>query len=300
MSKWIFNIFIFPLLYLVSILPFWLLYGFSNVLFFIIFYIAGYRKKVVIRNLKNSFPEKTNKEINLIAKEFYRHLCDVIFETLKLYTISEKTFKKHCTYSQEAINLLNNHFNKNQSIVGVMGHMGNWEWGAMSHQVYFKQLITGVYHPLSNKNFDLFMLKLRGRFGGNIVAMTALYKKLISLNKKNTPTTIGLIADQTPPPESAYWINFLNQETPVFVGPEKIAKKFNYPVIYFSVTKLKRGYYELNIKPISENPKELPDGEISKLHTQALEENIKKQPAYWLWSHKRWKHKKPENIQLHK
>jgi KDO2-lipid IV(A) lauroyltransferase len=277
-------------------LPFWLLYGFSNILFFIVFYIIGYRKKVVIQNLKNSFPKKTSTEINLICKEFYKHLCDVVFETLKLYTISEKNFKKRCIYNQEAIKLLNNYFNKNQSIVGVMGHMGNWEWGAMSHQVYFKQLITGVYHPLSNKNFDLFMLKLRGKFGGNIVSMTSLYKELISLNNKNTPTTVGLIADQTPPPESAYWINFLNQETPVFVGPEKIAKKFNYPVIYFSVTKLKRGYYELNIKPISENPKELADGEISKLHTQALEENIQKQPAYWLWSHRRWKHKKPENI----
>lgn len=248
---------------------------------------------MVIQNLKNSFPEKSEEEIKKITKEFYKHFCDVIFETLKLYTISKENLNKRCTFSDEAIKTLNSFFDKGQSIVGVIGHMGNWEWGAIIHQVYFKQLITGVYHPLSNKSFDAFMLKLRSRFGGNIVSMIALYKELLTLRNKNIPTTVGLIADQTAPPESAYWTTFLNQDTPVFVGTEKLAKKFNFPVVYLPITKLKRGYYQLGAVVITRNPKDMPEGEISKLHTQALEKNIQQQPAYWLWSHRRWKHKKP-------
>ncbi|MDO8998995.1 MAG: lysophospholipid acyltransferase family protein [Bacteroidota bacterium] len=293
MGKWSFKIFVFPLLYFISILPFWILYPLSNFFYFIIFYIVGYRKKVVIQNLKNSFPEKSEKEIDLITKQFYRHFCDVIFETIKLYTISKEKLNQRCTFSDEAVKTLNIFFDKGQSIVGVIGHMGNWEWGAILHQVYFKQLITGVYHPLSNKSFDAFMLKLRSRFGGNIVSMSALYKEILTLRQKKIPTTIGLIADQTPPPENAYWTTFLNQDTPVFVGTEKLAKKFNYPVVYLPIIKLKRGYYQLGAIVITENPKDLADGEISRLHTLALEKNIQQQPAFWLWSHRRWKHKRP-------
>ncbi|MBA2611393.1 MAG: lysophospholipid acyltransferase family protein [Bacteroidetes bacterium] len=291
-----FKIFIFPLLYFISIWPFWLLYALSSFFYVIVFYFVGYRKDVVIQNLKNSFPERSEDEIKKITKQFYKHFCDVIFETLKLYTISQTQLKKRLSYTDEAIKTLNSFFDKGQSIVGVIGHVGNWEWGALSHQVYFKQLITGVYHPLSNKSFDAFMLKLRGRFGGNIVSMKGLYKELLTLRQKNIPTTIGLIADQTAPPESAHWLTFLNQDTPVFVGTEKLAKKFNYPVVYLPITKLKRGYYQMGAIVITENPKEMPDGEITRLHTKELEKNIQQQPFSWLWSHRRWKHKKPANI----
>ena len=296
MSKWIFKIVVFPLLYFISIWPFWLLHAFSSFFYIIIFYLIGYRKAVVIQNLKNSFPERSEKEILAITKQFYQHFCDVIFETLKLYTISKEDLAKRCTFSEEALKNMNYFFDKGQSIVGVIGHVGNWEWGAISHQIYYKQLITGVYHPLTNKSFDAFMLKLRGRFGGNIVPMNGLYKGLLTLRQKNIPTTIGLIADQTAPPESAYWTTFLNQDTPVFLGTEKLAKKFNYPVVYLPITKIKRGHYQLGAVVITENPKEMADGEITKLHTLALEKNILQQPAYWLWSHRRWKHKRPANL----
>ncbi|MBA3682135.1 MAG: lysophospholipid acyltransferase family protein [Bacteroidetes bacterium] len=296
MNKWLFNIFVFPLLYFISIWPFWLLYALSSFFYVIIFHVIGYRKKVVIQNLKNSFPEKSEEEIQKITKQFYKHFCDVIFETLKLYTISKENLRKRCTFSNEAIKTLNSFFEKKQSIVGVMGHMGNWEWGAILHQVYFDPLITGVYHPLSNKSFNAFMLKLRGRFGGNIVSMNGLYKELITLRQKNIPTTVGLIADQTAPPESAYWTTFLHQDTPVFLGAEKLAKKFNWPVVYFSAKKIKRGYYQLSTEVITTDPKNLADGVITELHTKALERNIQQQPFAWLWSHRRWKHKKPANI----
>jgi KDO2-lipid IV(A) lauroyltransferase len=293
--SWPFKILVLPLLYFISILPFWLLYTFSSFFYLIVFYVIGYRKKVVVENLKRSFPEKSRKEIKLITKKFYLNFCDVIFETLKLLTISKKEFKKRCSIDDESIRSFQYFFDKNQTFVGVMGHCGNWEWGAIAHQVYFNRMITGVYHPLSNKNFDTFMLNLRGRFGGDIVPMSKLYKRLITLKQQNISTTIGLIADQTPPPESAYWTTFLNQDTPVFNGTEKLARKFDYPVVYLNIKKARRGYYKLSTAVLTEDPNSLPEGEVSELHTKQLEKNIREQPDIWLWSHRRWKHKRPQN-----
>lgn len=296
MSRWLFKILVLPLLYFISILPFWILYGISSFFYLLVFYVIGYRKKVVYENLKNSFPEKSEAELKKIQKQFYVHFCDVFLETLKLLTISKEEFKRRCSLDEESIKEFRYYFKKNQTFVGVMGHCGNWEWGAIAHQVYFDQkerMITGVYHPLSSKNFDEFMLNLRSRFGGDIVAMSQLYKRLIYLKQNNIPTTIGLIADQTPPPESAYWTTFLNQDTPVFNGTEKLARKFNYPVVYLNISKRKRGYYNLSITTLTETPAELPEGAISELHTKHLEEKIKAQPYIWLWTHRRWKHKKP-------
>ncbi len=293
MNKLLFNTLVIPLFYFISVWPFWLLHAFSFCVYALVYHIIGYRKKVVIQNLKKSFPQKTDEEIKQITKQFYKHLCDVIFETLKLLTISTKQFKKHFTLTQNAINQFTYFETKQQSIIGVMGHCGNWEWGAIAPQFYFKQLLTGVYHPLSNKNFDAFMLKLRGRMGGNIVAMNNLLRELITLRQKKTATIVGLIADQTPPPEGSHWTSFLNQETPIFFGPEKLAKKFNYPVVYVSVKKIKRSYYQMDTELITDAPNELAEGIITELHTKALEKNIIEQPQFWLWSHRRWKHKKP-------
>jgi KDO2-lipid IV(A) lauroyltransferase len=296
LKSWLFNILVVPLLYFISILPFAILYAISSFFYVIVYHVIGYRKNVVRQNLLLSFPEKSEEERRTIEKQFYLHFCDVIFETIKLLTISRETFKKRCSMDEASQERFKYFFAKNQSIVGVMAHCGNWEWGAISHQVYFTRMITGVYHPLSNKNFDEFMLKLRGRFGGDIVAMKNLYKRLITLRQQNISTTIGLIADQTPPPESAYWTIFLNQDTPVFNGTEKLAKKFNYPVVFLDVKKVKRGYYSLKTTIITETPAGLPDGEISERHTRHLEQSIIEQPYAWLWSHRRWKHKRPVGI----
>ncbi|MBA3663134.1 MAG: lysophospholipid acyltransferase family protein [Bacteroidetes bacterium] len=292
MGKIAFNIFVIPLLYSISILPFWLLQLKSSALYVLVYYVTGYRKKVVMQNLRNSFPGRSEEELKKISKQFYKHFCDVIFEIIKLLTISPDKFRKHFTLTEDALKVFRYFENNKQSVVGVMGHCGNWEWGAIAHQFYFKQLITGVYHPLSNKNFDTFMLNLRGRMGGNIVSMKNLYRELLTLKQNKTATTIGLIADQTPPPEGAYWTTFLNQDTPVFNGAEKLARKFNYPVIYVGIKKLKRGYYQMNATILTEKPNELAEGQISELHTRALEKNILEQPYIWLWTHKRWKHKR--------
>lgn len=288
-----FNILVIPFFYTLSVMPFWVLHGISDIIFFIVFYLTGYRKKVVMENLRKSFPEKTEAELKKICRQFYHHLCDVIVETLKLMTISKAEFRKRFEFMPYALSVFNEFERNQQSVIGVMGHCGNWEWGAIAHQFYFKQIITGVYHPLSNKNFDAFMLKLRGRMGGNIVAMNNLLRELLRLRQNKIATTVGLIADQTPPPESAYWITFLNQDTPVFSGPEKIAKKFNYPVVYVSVKKIKRSYYQMDATVITMTPNGLEEGEITRLHAAVLEKNIREQPQFWLWSHRRWKHKKP-------
>lgn len=293
MFYWAFKIFIIPLFYLVSLTPFFLLYPISNFFSFLLYYVIGYRKKVVVENLQKSFPEKSREEVIRIAKQFYIHFVDVIFETIKLMSMSEKTFKDRCRFNTEALNTFQSYFDRKQSIVGIMGHCGNWEWAAISHQYYFTQLITGVYHPLSNKSFDQFMLNLRGRRGGLIIPMNQVYKQLLLLKEQNTATTLGLIADQASPPESAYWTKFMNQDSGFFYGPEKIAKKFNYPVLYLGVKKLKRGYYEMRIKILAENPGELKEGEITQGYVNELEKDLREQPFNWLWSHRRWKHKKP-------
>lgn len=297
MGKWLFRFLVLPLLYAISLLPFFCLYGLSNFCYLLLYYVIGYRKTVVQQNLERSFPEKSAQERKKIERQFYLHFCDVFFETIKLLTITKSSFMKRCSMDLASQQVFQGYFDKRQTIIGVMGHCGNWEWGAIAHQAYFTRMITGVYHPLSNKSMDQFMLNLRSRWGGDIVAMSQLYKRLLILERDKKDTTIGLIADQTPPPESAYWTTFLNQDTGVFNGTEKLAKKFNYPVVYLNIAKLKRGYYQLSATPLSDEPKLLADGEISELHTKHLENNIRSQPHIWLWTHRRWKHKRPAQPQ---
>lgn len=293
MSRLLFNIFVTPLLYFISVLPFWLLYRISDVLFVITYVIVGYRKKVVTENLTNAFPEKTAQEIAKIRTRFYRHFCDLFVETLKLLTISERTLKKHCYMSPESVQNYMRYLGNGQSTVGIAGHYCNWEWTGVVIQVYMNRQTIGVYHPLSNKNFDKLMLKLRSRFGGDLVPMNQLFKHILLRKQQNKAMMVGLIADQSPPPEGAYWTTFLNQDTAVFNGPEKIAKKFNYPAVYLGVKKIRRGYYEYTTEVLAAEPQKMADGELSEIHTNYLEARIKEEPAYWLWSHRRWKHRKP-------
>jgi Kdo2-lipid IVA lauroyltransferase/acyltransferase len=289
----LFKILLFPLLYLFSLLPFFILYLISSVFFLLVYYLFRYRRVVVLENLQRSFPEKDEKELKKISRQFYLHFCDVFFETLKLLSIRPATFKDHCRMDEASQAVFRKYFDQKRTVIGVMGHCGNWEWGAIAHQLYFERMITGVYHPLSNKTMDAFMLKLRSRFGGDIIPMSSLYKRLLTLKKSGRDTTIGLIADQTPPPESAYWTTFLNQDTGVFNGTEKLARKFNYPVLFMNIKKIRRGYYQLSVTELCSEPAEMPEGAISELHTRQLEKNIREQPSTWLWTHRRWKHQRP-------
>jgi KDO2-lipid IV(A) lauroyltransferase len=278
-----------PFLYLISLLPFWFLYRVSDLFFVIIYYVLGYRKKVVMENLRNSFPEKTEQELNKIAFDFYRYLCDLFLETFKTLTVSKKHMLAHCKMNENTQKLFDSYYTQQRSIILVMGHFGNWEWAgnvvdSSKHQLYV------IYHQLSSKYFNQLVIKMRTRFGTKLIEMKSTLRDMVTHRKDITAT--AFIADQTPFPENAYWTTFLNQDTPVFTGTEKIASKFNYPVIYISVKRIKRGYYEIFGELLFENPKETKEGEISEAHTRRLEKDIIAQPEIWLWSHRRWKHKR--------
>lgn len=279
-----------PLLYLISLLPFPLFYKLSDVICFLIYNVIGYRKKVVFENLKNSFPEKSNKELKHIEKQFYHYLCDLFLETLKTLTISKEEAIKRCKFSEQTLKILNDLSENKQSCILVMGHYGNWEWAGNSFSLQCKQQLYVIYHPLSNKNFDKLMYDMRTRFGTKLYAMKDTMREMI--RNRNEINATAFIADQTPAPEHAYWTTFLNQDTPVFWGTEKIAQKLNYPVIYITIKKVKRGYYIIDSEVLVAEPKNTKEGEISEMHTRKLQKDIISQPEIWLWSHRRWKHKK--------
>jgi KDO2-lipid IV(A) lauroyltransferase len=274
--------------YAFSLLPFPVVYFISDCLFYLGFYIIKYRKKVVINNIKNSFPSYSNEQINEIAKKFYSHLFDTFLETFKLLTMSKKEMIKHGVYTN--MKVMDDIVNNEKSFIIMGGHMGNWEWLPNIWHLQGKVNIVGIYHKLSSPFFEYFTKNFREKFGIQMITMENTLRGMLANKGKLTGT--GFISDQAPSPENAHWITFLNQDTPVFTGAEKIAKKFDYPVIYCHITKPRRGYYEISIEIISMNPKEEKELFIIEKFNQLLEADIIKQPEIWLWSHKRWKHKR--------
>jgi KDO2-lipid IV(A) lauroyltransferase len=279
-------------------MPFFILHRLSDVLYFILYQLLGYRKKVVIANLKNSFPEKTGKEIELICRKYYRHLCDLFLEVFKTLTVSNKEMIKHCKYHPEAKKLFDRLADERKSVILVLGHQGNWEWAANSFSLLFRQQLYVIYRPLHNKNFDRLMYKIRTRFKAKAITTQDTYKEMLLSKRSGEVSATAFLADQTPQAGNAYWTQFLNQETPVFRGTEIIAKKLDYPIVYASIKKISRGYYEVSAEIIEEFPRTTSEGMVSELHTRKLEKNIIEQPETWLWSHKRWKHKKPSHLDL--
>lgn len=281
-----------PVIYLISILPFKLLYFFSNILYVFIYRIFSYRIKVVRQNLKNSFPEKSVAELRLIEKEFYRYFCDLILESLKTLTISKASVFKHVQFQNPEV--FKKFSDEGKSVIIVMGHQGNWELAGARFAVENKnnsatnhQLFV-IYHPLKNKKIDSLVYFMRTRLGNKLYAMKDAFRGMLA-DKDNLSAT-AFIADQTPSPKGAYWTTFLNQDTPVFTGTAKISKKLNYPIIYVNVSRPERGRYIVSAELLVESPSLLSEDEISELHTRRLEQDIVKEPHIWLWSHRRWKH----------
>lgn len=283
-----------PVLYLISLLPFRALYLLSDFVYLLIYRVLGYRKQIVLTNLRNAFPEKNEDEIQKLCKAYYHYLCDLFLETFKTLTISRTAMLKHCKFNESIIDIFNKLEQEQKSAILILGHLGNWEWAGNSFSLLFKQQLYVIYHPLANKHFNGLMYNMRTRFGTKLIAMNDTFKAMVALRKETNVT--AFIADQTPPPQNAYWTNFLNQDTPVFWGTEKIARKLDYPVVYVQVKKIKRGYYEVFGEVLVEHPGLTEEGEISEIHTRKLEQDIIEQPSTWLWSHRRWKHKKPATI----
>ena len=272
-----------------AIIPFPILYFLSDITYFFIFYILKYRKKVVLKNLKNSFPDKSEVEINLLCKKFFKHLSDITLESIKSMTISQKQLSKR--YVIENTEILEDYFLKKQSILCLTSHYGNWEYGILATGNVFKHQVLALYLPLSNGYTENYGVKKRERFGTKMLSIRET-KKIFS-DDSEIPNAIILAADQNPSnKEKMIWVNFLNQDTACLHGPEAYAKKTNFPLIYFKITKIKRGFYSLKVEEFIKNPADVQNNLITERYMQKVEADIIQQPEYWLWLHKRWKHKR--------
>lgn len=281
------------LLYLISLLPYFILYLIADVLFFFIYYVAHYRRKVVQQNLANAFPEKTLAERQSIEKKYFRFLADLIMETIKLYTLSEKETIKRVEV-RDGVLLQNAAYRQGKSIIAAVGHYGNWESGCLRMGLVKERKCIIAYKPLSNSTFNEFFLKLRSRFGAIMVPMKSTLRTVVAHRKEVTLTVLA--SDQTPAwQEATYFTKFLNQPTAVFLGVEKLAKATDSLVVFCDVRRVKRGYYSCTFVPLFDNPKLTAEYEITNAHVQYLDNVIREEPEYWLWSHRRWKFK-PDDI----
>ena len=266
-----------------------MMYVFSDTLYLLIYQIIGYRRRVVAENLSSSFPEMNREEILQLTKKFYHHLCDITLESIKGFTLTqEELVCRHHFLNPE---LADHFFDKGVSAISLPGHYNNWEWGSLSPDMQLKYPIVGFYKPMSNKLIDAFVKRHRAKFNTRLASIRETALTFNELSAK--PTAYIMAADQSPSNvENAYWFDFLHHDTAWLHGPEKYARKYNWPVIYVDIQKVKRGFYELKLVLLTENPASLPDGEITRLYSQHLKNSILQEPAYWLWSHRRWKHKR--------
>jgi len=276
-----------------SWLPYSVIYFISNGIAFVLENVVSYRKDVIMSNLRASFPEKSEKEIAQIAKAFYQHLSDVLFETLKSLSWSKEDAQARVKY--ENLEDINRFFNEGKDVLLLLGHFGNWEWFGPSFPMAVPHKAIGIYKPLSNTFFDEKIKQTRGKYGLELVPMKDTNDRMKEQGAK--PKMAMFLTDQSPSnPNRCYWTTFLNQETGVQFGAEKFAKVYDMPLVYMSISKPKRGFYIIKFKTLFENPQETEVGEITVAHTLALETDIIKNPELWLWSHKRWKHKKPVSL----
>ena len=277
------------LLKLKSLLPFSILYVLSDFTYLIVYYLIGYRKKVVRENLKRSFPDKTDRELLATEKKFYHHLCDLLFESMKMATISKEEMSRR----MKILNYepLLKHYDENKSVLLITSHYGNWEWtSSFSMYLPADKPMYQVYKQQKNKLFDRLIYNLRIRFGSVNVEVSELFDVLSSLKQQGKMGMIGLISDQSPSRKGIkYQSQFLNQRTPVITGTEIIAKKYDFPVYFVQIRRVKRGYYTCNPVPICLHPQESGKFEITEKYIRLLEQEIMAEPAYWLWSHRRWK-----------
>jgi KDO2-lipid IV(A) lauroyltransferase len=277
--------------WIVTLLPLSVLYLFSNLTFLILYYFPSYRREVVATNLKRSFPEKDRKELKIIERNFYKHLADLFIETLKLTHMSKAELKKRCTITNADI--LNRLLEEKRDVIGVLGHYNNWEWLSILPQ-YTNFKTVSIYKPLQNRYFNKLINDNRSKFGITLTPMSLIIREIIIDRKNGVNTLSAFIADQIPPKgDIKYWTTFLNQDTPVYLGAEKVASKYDMAVVFFHIQKIKRGYYNLNIELLFDHTAGLPEHFITETHVKRLEEIIKEKPEYWIWSHRRWKHKKP-------
>jgi len=278
----------------ISFLPFFALYGLGRIIFFFVYRVFGYRKPVVMENLKKSFPNKSSDELAQISKNFYRHLSNLIVESIKIFSISGESAQKRMTLGET--DEINAFYDNNQSVLMVGGHYSNWELFAVAIDQQIKHDTYAVYSPLKNEFMDRKMRESRGRYGLKLIPSKQVKRVLEAAKVNKKPIALILATDQSPSnPNNAFWMEFLNQDTGVLFGTEKYAKDYSLPVMYGVINQVKKGYYKFSLETLLSNPNEQAYGEITQKHTKRLEQDIIKQPEFWLWSHKRWKKKRPEH-----
>ena len=283
------------LLYIISLMPFWVLYGIADFIFVLVYYVVRYRRKIVSKNMRESFPELSDKELKKIARKFYRNFADYIVETIKLNHISDEEIKRRMVFKN--MDIIDRLFDEKRSIAAYFSHCGNWEW--VPSITLWSRHTTGkdvefcqVYRPLKNKWYDEYMLRLRSRFNSLSFKKKTVLRDLLLLRRREMPSITGFMSDQKPSKgDESHIVKFLNHPSAVITGTEQVARKLDMAVVYFDMHKLSRGYYELEVKLITDNTSTMEPMAITDAYVKLLEETIKRNPSIWLWTHNRWKHK---------
>lgn len=281
---------VYPILWLISKLPFWLFYKVSDAVFVLVYYIIGYRKKTVTNNLQLVFPEKSSEEIKNIRTRFYKHMCDMFLEMVKSISISNEELKARYQFTnREEIEKL---METESGILLMCGHYASYEW-VNSLQLYgYDYRGFGIYKQIKNPYFDQMAKDIRGRFDGELITTVEATKKITQYQKEGVKGVYAMIADQSPKIERAkYWTDFMGITVPVFTGSEKLATNLHMPVVYLHVEKPRRGHYEATFITITSDPSKEPPHKITNFYLKELEKQIRKAPEFYLWTHKRWKHR---------
>jgi len=285
---------LYDLWYALSVLPMWVHYLLSDLLCVIIYRLVGYRIKVVRKNLRESFPEKSEQELRRVECQFYHWFCDYLAETVKLSTISRRQMRRRMVFKgTEQVDAL---LEQGRSCAIYLGHYCNWEWvTSLPLWVSPKGQCGQIYHPLENKWFDRMSLRFRQRLGAVCIPMAETLRRLLQYREEGQPVVIGYISDQVPFWNNIHhWCQFLNHDTPVLTGTERLARKTGHAVFYLDIQRVKRGYYEATFKLITLEPKTMGEYEITDAYFRMLEASIRRAPQYWLWSHNRWKRTREE------
>ncbi len=278
----------YPFLWIISILPFRLFYLFSDFIFVIVYYMVGYRKNVVDNNLRLAFPDKSEEELLILRKRFFRHMCDTFLEMIKTMNMSKAEVKKRYFISnvevlQEIV--------KKKSVLIVCSHYANWEWN-VSINNYVDTNGYAVYQKIGNRYFDKMIKNIRAKWNTSLITQEETVKTIVRNEQNGIIGGYGMVSDQSPQAHRAqYWAEFMGVKVPIFNGAETLARKFDLAVVFLKVSKIKRGYYKADIIPITMAGKKTEKNEITEQFLRLTEAQIKEQPEYYLWTHKRWKHK---------
>ena len=274
-----------------SLLPLSVLYMISDVMLYpIVYYVARYRLKVVRKNLRNSFPDKSHDELKNIEKKFYHHFADLIVEVVYGYRVGDEEMRERVVF--ENVDLVEDLASKTHGVIAYLGHMGNWEWLVDLNKRFVNPAMVeyNVYRQLKNPASDKMMLELRSKRGGECIEKNQLLRKLVMLRRADHPFVIGMLSDQKPSKRSSYvWTQFLNQETAFLDGSEVLARKFGFSAVYAHIWSTKRGYYRIRFEQITDDPSKMQPKEMTKRYAELLEQNICAHPEQWLWTHNRWK-----------